>query len=84
MLKALLQLIKSGDPRTPQELAEALGTSVPLIEQMIAQLTEAGYLSVAELCGDGCDHCALASACRARPGTVHFWTLTPKGVNACS
>ncbi len=83
MLKSLLKLIGSGDYRTPQELAEVLGTSAPLVEQMIAQLANSGYLTVAEMCSEGCEHCGLASACQARPGNLRLWMLTAKGMRAC-
>lgn len=85
MLKALLALIGDDAYRTPQELAEALAVPVPLVEQMLAQLVSGGYLAVSESCNDGCASCSLAQACAARPGDgLRFWTLTAKGVSACS
>jgi hypothetical protein len=84
MLKALLALIRADVYRTPQELAAALDVSTPLVEQMLAQLVDGGYLAVAEVCNDGCGSCSLAQACGARPGSgLRFWTLTAKGVSAC-
>ncbi|MFN2283948.1 MAG: winged helix-turn-helix transcriptional regulator [Anaerolineae bacterium] len=85
MLKALLALIRDDAYRTPQELAEALDVPVPLVEQMLAQLVDGGYLAVPEACAEGCSGCSLAQACGARPGIgLRFWTLTAKGVSACS
>lgn len=84
MLKALLALIGDDVYRTPQDLAEALAVPAPLIEQMLAQLVDNGYLAVLEACNDGCGSCSLAQACAARPGGLRFWTLTAKGISACS
>ncbi len=83
MLKALLALIRDDAYRTPQDLAEALAVPAPLVEQMLAQLAEGGYLTASEVCTDGCSGCSLAKACSARPGGLRFWTLTAKGVSAC-
>lgn len=85
MLKALLALIRDDAYRTPHELAEALAVPAPLVEQMLTQLVDGGYLAVPEACGDGCSGCSLAQACAARPGGgLRFWTLTAKGFSACS
>ncbi len=83
MLKALLALIRDDAYRTPQELAEALAVPTPLVEQMLAQLVEGGYLVVPEACAMGCSGCSLAQACAVRPGGLRFWTLTAKGISAC-
>lgn len=84
MLKALLALIRDDVYRTPQDLVEALDIPAPLVEQMLAQLVDGGYLAVPEACADGCSGCSLAHACAARPGSgLRFWTLTAKGVSAC-
>jgi hypothetical protein len=84
MLKALLALIRDDAYRIPQELAEALAVPVPLLEQMLAQLVDGGYLAVSEACAEGCSGCSLAQACAARPSGLRFWTLTAKGVSACA
>jgi hypothetical protein len=85
VLKALLALIRDDAYRTPQELAEALSVPVPLVEQMLAQLVDGGYLAVPEACASGCSGCSLAQACGARPGSgLRLWTLTAKGGSACS
>jgi hypothetical protein len=88
MLKALLVLIRDDAYRTPQELAEALAVPAPLVEQMLAQLVDGGYLAVPESCADSCDGCSPAQACAVggtRPASgLRFWTLTAKGVSACS
>jgi len=84
MLKALLALISGDAYRTPQDLAEALAVPMPLVEQMLAQLVDGGYLAMSEACADGCSGCSLAQACATRPGGLRFWTLTAKGVSACS
>ncbi len=84
MLKALLTLIREDIYCTPQELAEALAVPAPLVEQMLVQLVDNGYLAVPETCANGCSSCSLVQACGARPGSgLRFWTLTAKGVSAC-
>ena len=84
MLKALLALIRDGDARTPQELAAVLAVPLSLVEQMLRQLVDGGYLIVSEACDDGCSGCSLAQACGVPPGGLRFWTLTAKGASACS
>ena len=84
MLKALLALIRDGDARTPQELAAVLAVPLSLVEQMLEQLVNGGYLIVSEACNDGCSGCSLVQACSAPPGGLRLWTLTAKGVSACS
>ncbi len=84
MLKTLLALIRDDAYRTPQELAAALDVPMPLVDQMLAQLVEGGYLAVPETCADGCSGCPLAQVCATRPGGgLRFWTLTARGVSAC-
>ncbi len=84
MLRTLLALIHDDTYRTPQELAEALAIPTPLVEQMLAQLVDGGYLTVPEACAAGCSGCSLAQACAVRPGGLRFWTLTARGINASS
>ena len=84
MLKALLALIRDDAYRAPPDLAEALAVSTPLVEQMLAQLVDGGYLAAPEVCDDGCSGCSLAQARAVRPGSgLRLWTLTAKGVSAC-
>lgn len=82
MLRALLALIRDNAYRTPRELAKVLDISPLLVEQMLTQLADNGYLAVPEACAAGCSGCPLAQACAVRPGSLRFWTLTARGINA--
>ncbi len=72
MLHDILHLIGSGRARSPQELAQALNVSPALVAQMIEQLIRQGYLDATQLCGSGCNGCALKPGCR-------LWSLSAKG-----
>jgi predicted ArsR family transcriptional regulator len=79
MLKQLLRELEENDRmQTLQDLADTLGVSPPLIEDMIHRLAQQGYLTEAEQCSDGCGVCPLKSACGARQQATRFWTLTTK------
>ena len=63
----------------------ALAVPTPLVEQMLTQLVDNGYLTAPEACAG----CSLVQACAAgsgaRPGGgLRFWTLTAKGGSACA
>ncbi len=84
MLKALLTLMADGTCRTSQELATALTVPLPLVEQMLAQLADNGYITASAACPEGCSGCALAQTCAVHPaGGLRFWTLTAKGISVC-
>ena len=79
MLKQLLRALAESDQlQTPKDLAESLGVTPPLVEDMMRRLTQQGYLTESAQCSDGCTACPLKSACDAREESVRFWTLTPK------
>ena len=79
MLKQLLhQLGNSDKVQTPEDLADTLGVTPLLIEDMIQRLSQQGYLTEAAQCSEGCKACPLKSGCSARQQNVRFWTLTPK------
>jgi predicted transcriptional regulator len=80
MLKQLLKTLAEADrAQTPETLAERLDVSPALIQPMLEQLAQQGYLSRAAQCAAGCPSCALQPACQARAKQMHFWTLTDKG-----
>jgi len=79
MLKALLRELGNGTQvQTPEDLADTLGVTPPLVEDMIHRLAQQGYLTESAQCSDGCKGCPLKSGCGGRQQNVRFWTLTPK------
>jgi DNA-binding transcriptional MocR family regulator len=85
MLKQLLKTLATTDrAQTPESLAQRLNISQALIQPMLDQLAQQGYLSRAAQCTDGCPSCPLQTACQARAKQMHFWTLTDKGKAAAN
>lgn len=81
MLQQLLRAMVSGEAKTQQELARALGVTEGLVAQMVAQLVAQGYLGEAALCSDGCEGCSLKAAC-GTDRALRLWTVTEKGRRA--
>jgi predicted ArsR family transcriptional regulator len=81
MLQRLLALVSTGETVTPRGLAEALGVTEGLVEQMVEQLTARGYLATSRNCDGGCGGCGLADSCGTQQG-LRLWTLTAKGRRA--
>lgn len=89
MLERLLSLLATGGVYTPRELAGRLGVSEGLLEQMLTDLSQIGYLrpvlcSTCHTLPDShsayCSDCPLASTCAvARPGG-RVWALTDKAL----
>ncbi len=79
MLQKLLELVAKGGVHSYTELAQELGVSRELLEQMIENLARMGYLRpVAGDCQGRCSDCPLAETC-AIGGPARVWTLTEKG-----
>ncbi|MHA0043238.1 DprA-like winged helix domain-containing protein [Deinococcus sp. PEB2-63] len=82
-LGALLHAIGI-QPRTPDELARALGSTPDALSGMLRTLRSGGYVQDATPQQDGCacGPCALKSMCRnadsAEPA-LHLLRLTPRG-----
>jgi len=81
MLRRLLALI--ADRRgvcSYDDLAQELGVSPPLVEQLVADLLHSGCLRMAidECVAEGCTSCPLHTSC-SLPGSVRLWQLTDKG-----
>lgn len=82
MLQRLLALLAHRGTRTQAELARELGVSGELLEQMLDDLTRAGYLSLASGdCTGLCSHCPLSDTCSVG-SSGRVWTLTARGVRA--
>lgn len=77
MLEKLIQLLKEGGALRLSDLADQLGVSQPLVEQMIEHLVRAGYLKQVEGCSEGhCTGCSLKRTCKAP--SVRTWAYTGK------
>ncbi len=79
MLQAVLRLIHSGPVRSLPQLAAQLHVSEDLMEVMLDDLVERGYLRKAETgCTQPCGGCPSSHSCAAQ-GTSRLWFLTDAG-----
>ena len=79
MLRKLLRLAASMGTARTSEIADSLGVSPALAEQLLEELTRKGYLEpVVEGCSVPCERCPLSVACLFR-NQAHIWVLTKKG-----
>lgn len=74
----------AGEPRTPSELARALGSSEGALTGMLRTLQSGGFVqeAVPDTEGCACGPCSLKSMCRNAAGEVaplHLLRLTPRG-----
>ena len=85
MLKRLLQLMAEGGVRVYAALADQLGVSTGLLEQMLRDLARMGYIaSVGGACDTSqCHHCPLGGSC-ATDTRGNVWVLTAKGTHAAT
>ncbi len=72
----------AGEPRTPSELARALGSSEAALSGMLRTLQAGGYVQEAAPAADGCacGPCALKSMCRNADGAVETKEAPPLGL----
>lgn len=82
-LAAILEVV-AGEPRTPTELARALGSSEAALSGMLRTLRSGGYVQDAlpEQDGCACGPCALKSMCRNAEGEaapLQLLRLTARG-----
>lgn len=82
MLRELVRTIAEGQAHSQVELARRLGVSEGLLEQMLEDLAQMGYLiQVAGGCAEQRTACPLARICIAgQPRKA--WVLTEKGQRA--
>jgi len=87
VLHQLLNLLAAGGVRTPSELANLLGVSESLLNQMLADLTRMGYLrSVSGAAclnspnGSPCADCPLTDTCAVSGPEGRVWVLTEKAL----
>jgi predicted ArsR family transcriptional regulator len=78
MLERLLSLVGQGGVHSYADLARQLDVNEELLEQMLQDLAQMGYLRrVGTDCEGRCAGCPLSSACAVgRPGQV--WALTER------
>jgi hypothetical protein len=75
-------LIAKGGVHTQTKLAKELGASEQLVEQMIEELAQRGYLlPIADGCGGQCADCPIGIRCSVG-GPTRVWALTQKGRKA--
>lgn len=83
MLRRLIALLRSGETTSQTNLAQQLGLDVAILEKLIGQLVQLGYL---ELVSPGCDTGPACSGCDKGAVTcgrpIKMWHLTEKGTNA--
>jgi predicted ArsR family transcriptional regulator len=79
MLDDVLRIVAAQGAESTAGLARRLGVSNALMESMLEDLAERGYLeAVVENCSVPCERCPLRSACLfGRQGRI--WALAPKG-----
>lgn len=86
MLQQLIRLVAESDVHTVHTLAQALDTTPALVEQMLDQLEQQGYLE-RQVIGcetSACQHCAYRGHCgpEGRGAGVRGWSLTERGRRA--
>ena len=63
----------------PGELSRRTGLSVPLVEQLMSELHERGYIEpLASECATGCSTCSCPGGCE-EPQLPQGWAFTDKG-----
>ncbi len=81
MFRDLLAVLADGEAHTQASLAARLDVPPALVEQMVAQLVEAGYLEAAPQCHDACARCPMRAVCGVER-KLRLWVLTEKGRRA--
>jgi hypothetical protein len=74
MLERLLAMIRKGGLQTTAGLARELGVTPLLVDTMLADLEQRGYVTRAGSCGDACSGCDVASGCGPGAGQK-LWTV---------
>ncbi|MBN1484039.1 MAG: DNA-binding protein [Chloroflexia bacterium] len=75
MLELLLELLRQDQPRTVAELAQELQTTPAMVELMLEDLAQRGYLQeIGGNCQQRCQSCPLGGICAAA-GARKIWAL---------
>ncbi len=88
MLIKILKRLAQGGLYSNKSMAKELGIDESLVEQMITQLQNLGYIEKDDLekCSSGCD-CGSSkkdSCCGSKDIGVRIWNITEKGKKAIS
>ncbi len=79
MLNQLLDLLRSGGTHRVSDLARELGTTPELVEMMLQDLGQMGYLKrVNGTCAETCSACPVAGLCAAG-SSGQLWALADGG-----
>ena len=79
MLKNLLRIAAERGTVNSLELAQRLNVSRAMVDGMLEELTQRGYLNAMEQnCSITCEQCPLYRAC-LHGYPPRLWLLTPKG-----
>lgn len=74
MLLKLLELLRDDRTRSPGELAQALDTTVEMVDAMLERLAQMGYVRQISGCQESCASCASSCHClQVRTGRI--WAL---------
>ena len=80
LLIKLMVAMADGQLKSPRDLAHELHTSEAMVQEMLAKLTEGGYLRRnAASCNGACNRCPLQQVCTTTPA---IWILSDKGHRA--
>jgi hypothetical protein len=77
MLFQLLALLREGGTRRVTELAHELNTTPGLVEAMLDDLSQLGYLKqMNDQCSEKCAACPMAGSCaKGQEGSGQVWAL---------
>jgi predicted ArsR family transcriptional regulator len=79
MLERLLQILARKEIATMEDLAQHLGISHDLLEQMLQDLSRGGYVELVEMaCDRRCAGCSESPICALVQGK-RVWRVTEKG-----
>lgn len=78
MLREILSALAEDTIYSPASLAHKLGVSESLLQPMLNDLVQMGYLAENGNCVLSCGNCPLAKACGPTK-TQRLWLLTEKG-----
>jgi len=81
MLLRLLELLREGGTRQVGDLARELNTTPGLVEAMLDDLIQLGYLEqVGDQCSEKCANCPMAGSCaKGQEGSGQVWVLVDPG-----